>query len=111
MGVARGCPRRGTRVTADRDLERSIERLTEAMSEYAFARVKQALALERDRMDAEVAELRDEVLTLGRQSERLAKLYAEHYRHWHEPAEIDAMLHSVKVRDEREAQMNAMDEQ
>lgn len=44
-------------VTADRDLQRAVDRLCDTMAEYAFAKVRQALDIERDRTDREIAEL------------------------------------------------------
>jgi hypothetical protein len=68
-----------------RDLERSAERFADAVHENVTVQVKLAWALERDRLYAELAELRDEILS---QSRRIA--YMENAGPWNE-------LHSVKV--------------
>lgn len=59
-------------VTTDRGLERAAERFADTMHEAIAARVKWALAAERERMDADLAELRDELHELSRQTTTFA---------------------------------------
>lgn len=47
------------------DLERAFSRLADSLGEYVAARAERALRLERDRAEAETAELREEVAGLG----------------------------------------------
>lgn len=76
--------------TTGRELDRAIDRLTDAMTEYAMARVTQALSMERDRTDAEIAELRENVAQLGSRCSTLAEHVAALYD---KPGD----LHSVRV--------------
>ena len=50
-------------MTADERLAASAERFADVVHEAIATRVRYALALEQDRRDAEIAELRDEILT------------------------------------------------
>jgi predicted ATPase len=69
-------------------LERAAERFADTVHEYVTAKVREAGALERDRHDAELAELRERV-------NGLASMVAAH-----RIALIESgMLHSVKVPD------------
>lgn len=47
-------------------LEETAERFADALFEAISVRVRTAIVLERERTDAELAELRDEILTLAR---------------------------------------------
>jgi len=71
-------------MTADRNLERAAERFADTVHADVSAQVRLAWALERDRLYAEIAELRDAVLSL---SQTLDRHLLSHL----------AELHSVKV--------------
>ena len=73
--------------TAPRD---AVDRLLDTLGEYALARVVQALSMERDRTDAEIAELREDVAQLGSRCLMLAEHVAALY-------DKPGSLHSVKV--------------
>jgi len=60
----------------DRDLERAAERFADTMNEAIAVRVQMALSLERDRMNAELAELRERVMLLERHA--IAREYGPH---------------------------------
>lgn len=51
--------------TGMRELERVARLLGAAVADEALGHVRRAFELERDRMDAELAELRDEIVTLA----------------------------------------------
>lgn len=53
-------------MNAHTDLDRELGRLIDKVGEYALAKVRAALELERARFDEDIAELRDEILTLSR---------------------------------------------
>jgi len=73
----------------DRDLERAAERFADTVHADVSAQVRLAWALERDRLYAEIAELRDELHTLTR-------AYKQHVQ-YHLSADPDPALHSVRV--------------
>jgi len=97
-------------VSPDRDLERAAERFADTVHEDVSAQVRLAWALERDRMYAEIAELRRSHATHGQRLYRLEALdaeiaelrdelhtLAEHMR-WLNARVLDGeRLHSVKV--------------
>ena len=72
-------------MTPDERLERAAERFAESVDEAVRVRVQVAWSLERDRLYAEIAELRDEVHLLSRH-------FGSHMT-WHETTSA----YSVKV--------------
>ena len=72
-------------MNTDRDLERAAERFADTVHRDVTAQVQLAWSLERDRLYAEIAELRDEV-------HELHVNYTMHLGMYHAPE-----LHSVKV--------------
>lgn len=55
-----------------RETEQAIELFADRLSELVMAKVERALALERDRIEADVAEIRADVANIGRRLELLA---------------------------------------
>lgn len=79
---------------SERDLARALDRYSDAIMEYVSLRVQQALALERDKHDEAIAELRDELLKVAQQVSDMRAAYSRHLSSFH-PG--DPAQHSVKV--------------
>jgi hypothetical protein len=71
-------------MTTDRDLERAAARFADTVYRVVTVQVQLAWALERDRLHAEIAELRDDVIHLRNRVSSLG-------------AKVDSRLYSVKV--------------
>lgn len=76
-------------MTPDERLDAAAGRFADLIHEAISVRVKLALALERDRHDAEIAELRDEINTVAEGVAEVARLTTQHVR--------DNAAHSVRV--------------